>query len=276
MAGAVGALPTNALVVTDPSTPSHFGLSLRYTFGRDVVYVHAAPGKGDALARLVGEAGRHNRSVILAVGRDSRQAGALAAEHLAALRLEAAGSLAFNHLELESTRDRFPSTLRTLTPIVEFFTVEIAQPAELPVVVEIGDHDLGSRLDGFYGREALGGAASRWTREVAGISLPRIARAPAAAALVLRLAAPRPEGVAAVTVRVELDGELIGITPALGYEFLTVELPLTAPAIARLAAGRSTLRLIAPTFVPAERAGNDDTRTLGVVVDWVRLEGRGR
>ena len=143
----------------------------------------------------------------------------------------------------------------------------------MPVTAEIGAADLPARLDGFYDAEQMGEASARWTRDRADVQLPRI-QAPARGTLVLRVAAPRPASMPRPLIRVSLDGVDIGTTPALGGGFELVEMPLPEWSLTRLAAGPSVLSVSVPTFVPAEHGMGDDTRQLGAVVDWVRVDAR--
>ena len=58
LARLAASIPRDAIVVTDHTTPSHFGLSLRGTFGRDVLWVRPTPATSGALERLARRTGR--------------------------------------------------------------------------------------------------------------------------------------------------------------------------------------------------------------------------
>ena len=94
------------------------------------------------------------------------------------------------------------------------------------------------------------------------------------ATLVLRLAAPRAASMTPPLLRVALDGVEIGRTSALGGGFQLVEMPVPEQSLARMIGGTCVLTLTVPTFVPAEHGMGADTRPLGVVVDWVRVDAR--
>jgi hypothetical protein len=141
------------------------------------------------------------------------------------------------------------------------------------VTVEIGAADLSARIDGFHDAEQMGDASTRWTRDMALVQLPQMETA-SRGTLVLRLAAPRAASVAPPRMRVSLDGVEVGTTPALGPAFQLVELPLPGWSLTRLSAGPTVLTLAVPTFVPAEHGMGADTRQLGAVVDWVRVDSR--
>ncbi len=275
-AAASSVIPQNALVIADASTPSHFGLSLRYSFDRRVVFVHPGAGADVAIRRLVVAAAAKDQPVILALGRDAVHADALTREHVATLRLAAAGTIALDHLAIEPTDDRLPRVLRAAAPVVELYRMAQEGPVTVPFEVDIGDHDFGWRIAGFHGREQMGTSAARWTHGRADIAVPQVAPAGNGLALALRVAAPRPTGLAPVTLRVELDGDLVSVAPALGPEFGTYRVPLADWAVLRLTSAPSRLTLSVSAFVPADHGGSRDTRTLGVAVDWIRIEERAR
>jgi hypothetical protein len=70
---------------------------------------------------------------------------------------------------------------------------------------------------------------------------------------------------------VSIDGRVVGLAANLSPDFRDVALALDPVAVRRIQAGPTKLTLRTPPFVPAE-AGGADTRRLGVMVDWVRLE----
>ena len=143
----------------------------------------------------------------------------------------------------------------------------------MPATVEIGAGDLSGRIGGFYDVESMGEVSARWTREQAQVQLPRVPSM-GRATLVLRLAAPRAASMTPPLLRVALDGVEIGRTSALGGGFQLVEMPVPEHSLARMIGGASVLTLTVPTFVPAEHGMGADTRQLGVVVDWVRVDAR--
>ena len=263
------ALPDDAIVVTDQTTPSHFGLSLRGTFGREVLWVRPTPGTAAALERL---ARQTSRPLAIARGQ-SATAGALTGRDLTGFTMSPARVETLAMTQMETTLDRLPAAILERRSVIEFYIARPRDAAAMPVTAEIGAADLPARLDGFYDAEQMGEASARWTRDRADVQLPRI-QAPARGTLVLRVAAPRPASMPRPLIRVSLDGVDIGTTPALGGGFELVEMPLPEWSLARLAAGPSVLSVSVPTFVPAEHGMGDDTRQLGAVVDWVRVDAR--
>ena len=270
LARLAAALPAEAIVVTDQTTPSHFGLSLRGTFQRDVLWVRPTAGTASALERL---ARRTARPLVIARGPSGGTAGVLSGRDLAGFSLSPARVETLQMTQMETTIDRLPSAIVGRPSTIEFYLAIPREAAAMPVTIEIGAADLSARLDGFYDVEQMGEASARWTREQAQVQLPQMQIA-AHAVLVLRLAAPRAASMPLPLVRVALDGVEIGTTPGIGPGFQLVEMPLPNWSLTRLAAGPSVLTVSVPTFVPAEHGMGGDARQLGAVVDWVRVDAR--
>jgi len=262
------ALPADAIVVTDGTTPSHFGLSLHTAFRRDVLWVTWTAQTASVLEAL---AQRTSRPLLIAQG-DQPAQGALTARDVAGLDLTAALTATLRTRQLGTSIDQLPSTFVERASAIQFYAVRPRIPRAAPVTVQIGAADLGARLVGFHDAEQMGDASARWTLDHAVVQLPRVLGAPGA--LVLRLAAPRPASLVPPRVRVSLDGVEFFTTPPLGPGFALIDVPLPDWARSRVAAGPSQLALTAPTFVPAAHGMGADARQLGAVVDWVRVESR--
>ena len=263
-------LPTDVIVVTDQTTPSHFGLSLSRTFRRDVLWVTPTADTARALERL---ARRTSRPLMIARVPTETTLGVLTGRELIGFDLSPPRIETLRMTEVQPTIDRLPSTMVEREVTIEWYTARLREATAVPGPAEIGAGDLASRIGGFYEPETMGEASARWTREQAQVQLlrmPAIERA----TLVLRLAAPRPASMAPPVVRVALDGVEIGTTSALGAGFQLVEIPVPEQSRARLTSGSSVLTLTVPTFVPAEHGMGADWRQLGVVVDWVRVDAR--
>jgi len=274
MAAVADRFGDDALIITDATTPSHFGVSLRYRFGRGVLFVRSTDGTAGVLVTLVSEMARRDRPVFLAVGRSPVDSADLDGNDFRGLRLTPAGSVTLRLRDLVPSPDRLPSDFRDLAPVIEFHRLSAAGPVPLPLDLDIGDYDVGWRVDGFHGWEAVYGVASRWTGAEATLLLPQVSAVPDRSVLVLELAAPRPVGLAPPEVRIELDGRLVGPPVTVAQGFQAFELPLEPWARARLTAGLARLVLRTSTFVPAESGGSLDRRELGVVVDRIRVEPR--
>lgn len=262
-------LPADAIVVTDATTPSHFGLSLHGSFDRDVLWVRPTEATDVALESL---ARRGRRLVIVRAG-SGAEPGALTARDVARLDLSPARTDTLRITRLLPVTGTLPSAIASYDSVLEFYMARPRDASAMPVTVEIGAGDLAGRISGFHDAEQMGDASARWTHAEALIQLPVIP-ATARATLVVRVAAPRGAGMAAPRMRVALDGVEVGTTPPLGAGFQLVDLPLPDSSRARLAAAPSVLTLSVATFVPAEHGMGGDTRPLGGVVDWVRVDAR--
>jgi tetratricopeptide (TPR) repeat protein len=137
-----------------------------------------------------------------------------------------------------------------------------------PTALDIGGGlDLGM-IRGFHAPEEAG---RRWTTAVAQVRLT----APVDAdRLELRLASGRPETVPAPWLEVRVAGQSLGhFRVAAGWRDYTLLLPATLPAAATDGTSTVVIELRSPTFTPRryDPAGTDG-RTLGVMVDQIRLE----
>lgn len=266
--------PAGAVILVDGSSPSHLGLSLRYTEGRDVLSVRA--GSGPALLSVAAAAGAAGRRVFLVAGTDGLRAdGWLRQDDVQGFDLRAAGAVTFRHLDLEPTADRLPSRMRLVSPVVELYEMTPARPAPLPLLLDIGAHDFARRRDGFYDPERIEGAMARWSAGEAHLMLPRIDADPdLTGTLDVRLAAPRPPGAAAPLVTLDLAGIPLGAVGPIAPQFQTYSVRLAPEAWRALTSSGRPLGLRVPAFVPRKAGQGTDDRALGVLVDWVRLDGR--
>jgi hypothetical protein len=141
------------------------------------------------------------------------------------------------------------------------------------VTIDVGTTDFPAGGIGFHGVEHLWQTAARWTTGVASVFVPAVQPA-RQVRVVLRLAAPQPPDVPAPVVTVTLGDILIGATEPVPPPFTEFSLDLPEEAVVRLSDGPSELRLRTTPFVPRDHGSGDDTRELGVVVDWLRFETR--
>jgi hypothetical protein len=135
---------------------------------------------------------------------------------------------------------------------------------QIPVTQEI---DLGGPLDqsylqGFYFREVQNGATVRWSGPVAQLTFP--GAGVRAWRLRLRLSGLRPDGPAHINL--DANGDPLGGIDAGGE---MAEYAINVPPAAR-AWGQVTVNLSTQPFTAPP-----DTRQLGVMVDWARLEPEG-
>jgi hypothetical protein len=268
-------IPTPAIVISDRSGPSHLSLALQTTFGRDGLQVtERIP--GGAFQAFAGRALAAGRRVFVALtGYQGDLPRNLRRSDLEGMRVALSSVVPLTYTALESSSVVFPRRLLAVATEVDLYEITGAgtgpAPA-LPFTADLGERDFAFVLRGFHAGESMPSARARWTTGEAQIALPRLAVAGPTATLVARLAAYRPPGITPPTVRVEIDGAEIGTIARPGPGFAEYRLPLDSAAVSRLRAGESTLAIIADTFVPKAAGLGDDTRVLGVAVDWIRVE----
>lgn len=271
LARIAAAMPANAVVVTDVTTPSHFGLSLSGSFGHSVLFVMPSMETARVLDALAARLLAEGRPMVVAVGQGAADALGLAAQDLVGLELSPARVESVAISVPEAASDHVPRHAVTVERRIVFHTARPMAPRVAPATFEIGERDLTFRGSGFYGVEQMGSAYARWTAAAATMYLPRLAPL-ASGRLLLRLAAPRPVGIAPPSVSLRLGGRVLGSVGPLGPGFAEFAVPLESWALDALARGGAMLSLSAPTFSPADDGVSGDRRQLGVAVDWVRLE----
>ena len=186
-----------------------------------------------------------------------------------------AGLLSFRYTMAGPLFSGFPRPVPGISRRIELY--RLARPAEpaavpLPLAIDVGDLDFRWVLRGFYGPERIEGARGRWTARRAEIALPRVAAGGSPVTLLIRLAGHRPRGVASPTIRLSIDGTPAGTIDRPGQRFDAYPIAL-GPALAeRLRAGPATLAIEVDTFVPKAAGLGDDSRVLGILIDWIRLE----
>jgi hypothetical protein len=262
-------LPARAVVVTDPSTPGQLGLSLFGVFNREALAIRHAPSTEAAFTQLARTIDASGRSIVLAIAPHAAS-GSITREDLNGVDVAPIGSASIHWSGIEHSRTAIPAARRTTNVAVELYAIAPRRAHALPLTIDIGPRDFGWRLGGFYDAEDVRGAGARWTEETADVDLPRIGAA-TRVRLVLRVAAPRPEGWPPAATTVSIDGRVVGLAANLSSDFRDVAFALDPETVARIQTGPAELTLRTPPFVPAETSG-PDTRRLGVMVDWVRLE----
>jgi hypothetical protein len=208
--------------------------------------------------------------VVALLAADSDDPHAVRGQAFDGLDLNPTRSWSLDYVTIKPDRREVPTSFHHHHRRLQLYEVSPAAAVRLPIQVEIGQHDAAARRIGFHAAEQMGPASARWTAERAEIALPKVMGR--AALLVLRLAAPRPAALPAPVVEVTIGQRVVGTTPPLGPEFRSVAFPLDAEMAAALSSGRTLVSLRAPTFVPRTYGLGTDGRTLGVALDWVRLE----
>jgi hypothetical protein len=273
MASLADAIPREAVVVTDITTPSHFGASLYGSFGRPVLFVSPSDATARVLRTLAERLEARGRPLVVAVAPDAADARGLAAADLVGLELAEPRLHTVHITTLEATVDRIPQAAARTERRIAIYRASIRPPVAVPMTFEIGENDVALRGTGFHDVELMGSAYARWTHRVATLHLPQLAPL-SGARLLLRLAAPRPRGHEPPAVSIALDGRSLAATGPMtpGFEVHQVSLP--GWAIESMARRATVLSLQSATFSPAD-SGASDTRQLGVAVDWARVEPAG-
>ena len=269
-------LPSDAVVLSDWSVPSHLTLALQSTFGRICLPLVERPPSASSIRTFIDRVLASGRPVYVMIGgyegeirrrlwRSDVEGYEIGEPELYPLKYTMAAPLFSG----------FPRPVPTISRRVELYRV--SRPAErpgraLPLAIEVGDLDFRWLLRGVYGREWIQDVSARWTSGLAEIALPRLAAGDSSVTLLLRLASHRPPGAAAPNVRLSIDGTPAGSIDRASAAFATYQITLDPRLAARLRTGAATLTIASDTFVPAAGGRGGDTRALGVVVDWLRLE----
>jgi len=270
-------IPADALVVTDKSVPGHLASALQYTFGRSALRMDSRPA-AFALAPLLDRLLAEGKPVFAAVAPfvEDRPDG-LRRSDFAGFDIREESAVRLHYAVLRPVRGAFPREHRDDNLAIALYRVTALDREATrawPVTLDIGTDDFGYILEGFYGSEAITSGRARWTSDASRLSLPRLATpAPEAPALVLRLSAHRPPGVAPAALRLAIDGLPAGVISQTTSDFREYRVPLSAQVLAQLLAGPTILSIATDTFVPKAAGMNDDPRRLGIALDWVRIEG---
>ena len=153
------------------------------------------------------------------------------------------------------------------------YRIELGAPVRIELGVPADEPFIES---GFHARESSPAAPVlhwRWTQGPAALRLFAAAKDSSARLIVRTLSGARPPGVAAPEPRFALNGRALVATATLVEELgalrrtvWTIELRDTP-----LAEGFNRLEIDSATWVPRDATGAQDARTLGVMLESVRL-----
>jgi hypothetical protein len=269
-------LPSDAVVLSDWSVPSHLMLALQSGFGRICLPLVERPPSASSIGTFIDRVLASGRPVFVMIGGYEGEIGRrLWRSDVEGFEVRDAGLASLRYTMAAPLFSGFPRPVPTISRRVELY--QVSRPVEkpridLPLAIEVGDLDFRWLLRGFYGREWIQDVSARWTSGHAEIALPRLAAGDSSVTLLLRIATHRPPGAAAPIVRLSIDGTPAGSIERPGQEFKIYQIALDPRIAARLRAGPATLTIASDTIVPGAGGGVGDVRALGVVVDWLRLE----
>jgi hypothetical protein len=268
-------VPGDALWIVDRGIPPHVGLALGYSLGRDVLVMARDIEVASALPAAIGERlAAGGRAVVVTRGRHASVAG-LSRAHLGPFDLQLAGTLPFAYTTFRPASRGIPETALVADESLEIYDVLRAgsTAVTLPHRIEIGPGDFAHVLGGFYAAESMPGVQARWTSREARVQLPRVtASADREIVFAVRFAAYRPPGAPLPAVEVSLGDVRIARITEIKPGFGEYRQALPEQAVRRLLNGDTTLTFTSDTFVPKLVGTGEDTRTLGVAVDWILLE----
>jgi hypothetical protein len=268
-------LPSDAVVVSDRSVPSHLALALQSTYGRVSIPVWERPPVGSFHSFIEGVLASGHPAFVMIAPYEGELPRRLWRSDFNGFDVHLAGTVPLEYRSLVPALTGMPRVFPATTTGVELYRLThlAAGPgAELPAMIDIGKGDFASVLRGFYAPEVTESAWTRWSSGEAQVLLPEVAAGGSPLTLVLRVAAYRPPGVPAPKVRVFIDGVVVGAIDGPGPELSVFRLPLGADTSARLRVRAMTLTITSDTFVPKTAGLGNDMRVLGIVLDWIRLE----
>ncbi len=263
-------LKQDAIIVINSSSRSMFadtvGVPLHFIFGHDVATVR----KGDMqqLDAFV------SHLQTYATGRD-KPVQLIAMDPVdpalpALVTLEPVETVSVDLQRLENTYDAFPRERQSIYYGIEIYDLKAknATPANESVFVDVGAMDAVFIREGFGNKERVPGApTARWTSGKAEIDLP-ISKG-RLVTVEVRAMTYRPESVQAVPVTVKLDGRELGqFTPERDWGIFSLQGRTSTQS------GVSSLSFETTTFNPAQLGVSSDTRDLGFLIDWIRVEPR--
>jgi len=172
----------------------------------------------------------------------------------------------YEHIPTQRLRFTLPLEIYLLLP-----TEEAQGEPAYPLYIDVGLLDSNSLLGGFYHKEKGPDMTDfRWTGQAAQITLPPL-EAARGAVVTLRMASPRPEGASPSSVSLYLNGILLDEFQP-GQEFETYHTRVPASFLDDLYGHILVLRLESNTWNPKAMGVNEDSRDLGVMLDWVKVE----
>jgi len=173
-------------------------------------------------------------------------------------------------IRLQPQSRRPPATQRPPLFSVDRVTVHRLRPRPLPIAIDFGTNEEPLVIDGLHNPERIGTAgAVRWTNGSARLRLfVSEAAAGVRARLSLRLYGP-PVELAGNRLKVAINGTPVGEAGIVPRQAQEAIFPVPAGLLRQ---GVNEVTIDSPPWRPAALYGSPDTRTLGVMLDSLRLE----
>ncbi|MBX2997412.1 MAG: glycosyltransferase family 39 protein [Caldilineaceae bacterium] len=192
------------------------------------------------------------------------------------LALQPVNDYRFTTQMLMNTYDDFPSVTQIVHYGIEIYDVmtnEDEQTGSDAVEVDIGSIDAAYLDSGFYAKEYIPGAPTmRWTEESAKLTVPMPQSGMADGSqhwdLQVRAMIYRPEGIEPAQVVVNVNNQEVGsFIPTEAWT--TFVFPVSEAIISTTHSVQ--IQFATDAFVPATVGVNNDQRSLGFLIDWIRL-----
>jgi len=259
-----------ALILFDNGDPGqHLTQPLAYLFHRQVFVLQRERPNATFLHRLIEATNAQGKPMYLVLSSDTLE------WHPQDIRFEPLGDFIFQVPLAERSTQHMPQRVTTLSYRLDLYRIVPTVGAVSPppvTTVEMGPGEYPYLRGGFYGWETMTDDTTfRWTNGTGRVVLSRPSMKDLR--LNLRVASGRPPQVQPSQLSVWVNGVPIGErTLAYGYTFETWD--LTVPQDYVSATSMVEVELRSDTWVPQAIGYNDDPRTLGIMVDWIRVEGQ--
>jgi hypothetical protein len=254
----------------DPST--HLSQPLAYLFHHEVFVLQRESPDAALLAQLAAARWQRGQSVYLVL------TGGSLRWHTPELAFVPLGDFTLRVPLAERSFSHPPQRIEMLVYQLDIYRVVPAdtvpkQSASLPLKLDMGPGEYSYLRGGFYGWATMpDGVTYRWTSGAATVAVPRPNEG--GLRLSVRAAGGRLPEIKPATMTLLVAGLPVaeGVVPnGFGFENLSFFIPAD-----RLPSGTDTveIELRSDTWVPRAVGYNDDPRSLGIAVDWIRVEGQ--
>ncbi len=283
--------PAAIVLIAEPSEAlfaDAFGAPLQSMFARPIATIRANPTTNEQAPSAPDEAQaeqivRFLEKLLSDDAAEGRPVQLMAAEPIPLhvrrhLRLQPHAAYNFTTQMLMNTYDSFPSVTQTVHYGIEIYDVVADNVRAFVgdvVEIDIGLFDAAYLDSGFYGKEYIPGAPTmRWTTGAARLTAPL----PSIAApmnetdaheleIHVRAMIYRPATVEPSPVMVNVNGRSVGsFVPDAQWE--TYVFPLSDVDVQTDAV---QIEFVTDPFVPAELGVNNDQRSLGFLIDWIKI-----